>query len=68
MLAFGIVLNRPLSMTLSEVFEQMKIEPTDPLAADPVALGPSTGSVSTRRSDQKATGGNEKTRVAGRPG
>ncbi len=26
--ALGIVLNRPLSMTLSEVFEQMKIEPT----------------------------------------
>ena len=27
--ALGIVLNRPLSMTLSEVFEQMKIAPTD---------------------------------------
>ena len=27
--ALGIVLNRPLSMTLSEVFEQMKIEPSD---------------------------------------
>ena len=38
--ALGIVLNRPLSMTLSEVFEQMKIEPTDRRAADlPVLRG-----------------------------
>ena len=38
--ALGIVLNRPLSMTLSEVFEQMKIEPTDKRAADlPVLRG-----------------------------
>ena len=38
--ALGIVLNRPLSMTLSEVFEQMKIEPTDTRAADlPVLRG-----------------------------
>ena len=38
--ALGIVLNRPLSMTLSEVFEQMKIEPTDRKAADlPVLRG-----------------------------
>jgi len=38
--ALGIVLNRPLTMTLSEVFEQMKIEPTDKRAADlPVLRG-----------------------------
>ena len=38
--ALGIVLNRPMSMTLSEVFEQMKIEPTDKRAADlPVLRG-----------------------------
>ena len=38
--ALGIVLNRPLSMTLSEVFEQMKIEPSDKRAADlPVLRG-----------------------------
>ena len=34
------MLNQPLSMTLSEVFEQMKIEPTDQRAADlPVLRG-----------------------------
>src|SRR5215216_702785 len=38
--ALGIVLNRPLTMTLSEVFEQMKIEPSDKRAADlPVLRG-----------------------------
>lgn len=38
--ALGIVLNRPLSMTLNEVFEQMKIEPTDRRAAElPVLRG-----------------------------
>src|SRR3954447_7038886 len=38
--ALGIVLNRPLSMTLSEVFEQMRIEPTDRRAANlPVLRG-----------------------------
>ena len=38
--ALGIVLNRPLTMTLSEVFEQMKIEPTDKRAAElPVLRG-----------------------------
>ncbi|HRX90372.1 MAG TPA: YqgE/AlgH family protein [Steroidobacteraceae bacterium] len=38
--ALGIVLNRPLPMTLAEVFDQMKIEPTHPGVADlPVLRG-----------------------------
>jgi putative transcriptional regulator len=36
--ALGIVLNRPLPMTLSEVFEQMKIEPSDAKAAELTVL------------------------------
>ena len=38
--ALGIILNRPLPMTLAEVFEQMKIEPTHPGVAElPVLRG-----------------------------